>query len=197
MSDIFKTALDNLIKDRDEEDILKKIKQFEDHKKMSFLKNSTPEDYWNASLKNINSRIIDFINNEKRFCWIWGDNGAGKTYCLYAIRNSLIMKGNIFFEIISEYELNYDLNFRNYNAIDNVGMGDNKFKYLSDFYFSIIDWRWKKHKKLFFTSTFSLEQWLSEIYKINPLSSNSISSRLSNQTDVIKLTDKDRRKEKL
>jgi DNA replication protein DnaC len=196
MKEIIKQIIDKL-KNRNEDDVLKAIQETEKNIKeehINFLHNTTPKHFWNADINLIDTRIKDFMNNNKKFCWIYGEYGSGKTYSIYAIRNYLIMQNNIYFEIIMEGEINYDTNFKRINAIDNIGISEGKFKFLSDYYFNLFDYCWRSEKKLYFTSTLSPEKWIEKLRIVNPENAAAIASRLSNVTDIICLTGSDRRK---
>ena len=79
-------------------------------KKLELLKKIKELKFNVSNIKNIDQRILTSI---KRFVWITGVYGTGKTYSLYAIRNNEILnKGNSYFEIQIEADLNYDINYR-------------------------------------------------------------------------------------
>ena len=173
------------------------IEKRKQNNKNIFIQQTTPKEYWKADIKKIDKKITEFIYNDKIFCWIFGNKGVGKTYSLYAVRNHLIIDLNdIYFEIKMEGELDYDVNFKRLNAIDNLAISDNKMKFLADYYFNLIDWHWKTHKKLFLTSTISINKWLELLSKYNIDSAEAISSRFSNKIDNIELFGNDKRKSK-
>ena len=123
--------------------------------------------------------------------------GVGKTFSLYAVRNfNILTKGNIYFDIRMEGELNYDIDFKKINAVDNLAISDSKMKFLADYYFNLIDWKWKTHQKLILTSTKKPNEWLELLSKYNNESAEAISSRFSNSIDIIELIGNDRRKQK-
>lgn len=174
------------------------IKQYENNIKQErfyFLKQTTPQIFQTANIENIDKRIKDFILSNKIFCWIYGDFGRGKSYSIYAVRNYfIIQKGNIYFDIKMEGELNYDIDFKKINAIDNLAISESKMKYLADYYFNLIDWCWKNKKKLYLTSTKKFDEWLSFFSKYNNESAQAIASRFSNNLEYIELLGQDRRK---
>lgn len=160
-----------------------------------YIDMTTHAEYKQANYKKIDNRIIEFINNDKRFCWIHGVKGVGKTYSLYAVRNYYILeKGNTTFNVVMEGELDYDYNFKDINAVDNLCISDAKMKFLADYYFNLIDYCWKCHKKLYLTSTKKYSEWVKLLSNYNMESAEAIASRLSNVTDVIHLEGCDRRK---
>lgn len=159
-----------------------------------FIERTTPKEFLKADIKKIDKRIINFAKGNNLFCWIHGVKGVGKTYSLYAIRNYFIYKGNIYFDIKMEGELNYDIDFRDINAVDNLCMSDSKIKFLSDYYFNLIDWCWKYQKKLYLTSTKDYNFWLDMLSKINLENAEAIASRFSNNIEIIELKGNDKRK---
>lgn len=196
MTEIFKELLKNIkIDDNLIEHHEKKYRENIKQERYLFINNTTPKIYINANFENINKQIKNFINSNKLFCWIYGGYGTGKTYSLYAIRNYHIMqKGNIYFNVVMEGELNYDFNFKKIDSIDNLAISESKMKFLADFYFNLIDWCWKNNKKLYLTSTKDFKEWLSFFSKYNSESSHAIASRFSNNLEVINLGEKDLRK---
>jgi DNA replication protein DnaC len=169
-------------------------KQEEIYQAKLYIDMTTPFEYRNADIKNIDTRIVNFCKNDKRFCWIHGIKGVGKTYSLYAIRNAKIYQGYKTFTVCMEGELNYDMPFKDIDAVDNLCISDSKMKFLADYYFNLIDWCWKCHKKLYLTSTKPLKEWLRMLSMYNTESAEAIASRLSNVTDLVELTGNDRRK---
>jgi DNA replication protein DnaC len=194
----FKNIIEPLLKNYDDEKVNKYRLQYENNiieERRLFIKNTTPKEFINADIKNIDKRLISFMRNEKRFCWISGVKGSGKTYNLYAIRNFLILnKGYIYFDVQMEGELCYDVNFKKIDAVDNLGISESKFKFLADYYFNLIDWSWKQHKKLYLTSTLSYSKWIEILSKYNTESAEAIASRFSNNIEIIELTGDDKRK---
>jgi chromosomal replication initiation ATPase DnaA len=196
MKETIKKIIDSL-KNRNEDDVLKAIQQTENNireEHITFLQNTTPKHFWDADIKSIDYRIAAFMKNDKKFCWIYGEYGNGKTYSIYAIRNYLIMQNNIYFEIIMEGEINYETNFKRISAVDNIGISEGKFKFLSDYYFNLFDYCWRSEKKLYLTSTLNPDKWLDKLRVVNPENAAAIASRLSNVTDIIELIGDDRRK---
>jgi chromosomal replication initiation ATPase DnaA len=193
---IFQKIIDEIKVDDNKVD--EYIKQYEQNIKSErwyFLKKTTPENFWKASITLIDKRIIEFIKNNKIFCWIYGSFGTGKTYSLYAIRNYFIMqKGKIYTNIFQEDILNYDIKIRDIDMIDNFGMTENKLKYLTEFYFTLFDFCWRERKKLYIVSNKHYREWLEMLNKNNAEFSGSIASRFSNNIDCIELQGKDKRK---
>ena len=178
------------------------IKQYEEKKEREIfqqrqflIERTTPKEFIKADIKNIDNRIIDFAKSNKIFCWIYGIKGIGKTYSLYAIRNYQIYKGNIF-DLVMESELNYNKDFRDINAIDNLYMSGSKIKFLSDYYFNLMDYCWKHHKKLYMTSTRHYNEWIKLLSSVNVENAESIASRFSNVIQAIELKGDDKRKNK-
>jgi len=194
----FKKVLEPFLQNYNDERVNKYRAEYENNikeKRLLFIKNTTPKEFINARIENIDKRIINFMENGKLFCWISGVKGVGKTYSLYAIRNFLILsKGNIYFEVQMEGELCYDINFKRINAVDNLGISESKFKFLADYYFNLIDWSWKQHKKLYLTSTLSHEKWIEILSNYNTEAAEAIASRFSNNIEIIDLGNIDRRK---
>lgn len=157
------------------------------------IERTTPKEFINADIKNIDKRIIDFAKGNKTFCWIHGVKGVGKTYSLYAIRNYQIYRGYSF-DLCMEGELNYDKDFRDINAVDNLCISDSKIKFLADYYFNLIDFCWKCHKKLYMTSTKKYNYWIEMLSKVNTENAEAIASRFSNVIEVIELQGADKRK---
>jgi len=170
--------------------------------RLYILQKTTPVEFQDADIKKIDSRIIEFLKSNKIFCWISGVKGAGKSWSLYALRNSKIMQGQKF-EIKMEHEIfwdseknNMNCDYRYINAIDNIEIENSQPKSLIKFYFSIIDWCWKNHKKLFFTASVDCKKWLDMVGRINVDHAESIASRFSKNIEFIELQNIDRRKNK-
>lgn len=194
LKEIKKNQFDN-INDAEIEKYEKRRQEEMRQERQMYIDMTTPEEYKKADYKNIDKRITDFISNDKRFCWIYGVKGVGKTYSLYAIRNYYILeKGNTTFSVVMEGELNYDYSFKDINAVDNLCISDAKMKFLADYYFNLIDYCWKNHKKLYLTATKKYSEWIKMLSNYNMESAEAIASRLSNVTDVIELVGNDRRK---
>ena len=190
----FKNALSGLKVDEEAIKRYEEKKEKEIFQQRQFLiERTTPKEFINADIKNIDKRIIDFARSNKIFCWIYGVKGVGKTYSLYAIRNYQIYRGN-FFDLVMEGELNYDKDFRDINAVDNLCISDSKIKFLSDYYFNLIDYCWKHHKKLYLTSTKKHDYWIEMLSSVNNENAEAIASRFSNAIEVIELKGNDRRK---
>ena len=190
----FKNALKRLKVD---EEAIKKYEEKREkdifQQRQFLIERTTPKEFINADIKNIDNRIINFARSNKIFCWIYGVKGVGKTYSLYAIRNYQIYRGN-FFDLVMEGELNYDKDFRDINAVDNLCISDSKIKFLSDYYFNLIDYCWKHHKKLYLTSTKKHDYWIEMLSNVNNENAEAIASRFSNAIEVIELKGNDRRK---
>ena len=190
----FKNALSGLKVDEEAIKRYEEKKEKEIFQQRQFLiERTTPKEFINADIKNIDKRIIDFARSNKIFCWIYGVKGVGKTYSLYAIRNYQIYRGN-FFDLVMEGELNYDKDFRDINAVDNLCISDSKIKFLSDYYFNLIDYCWKHHKKLYLTSTKKHDYWIEMLSNVNNENAEAIASRFSNAIEIIELKGNDRRK---
>jgi hypothetical protein len=190
----FKNALKELKVDEEA------IKRYEEKKEVDIfqqrqflIERTTPKEFINADIKNIDNKIINFTRSNKIFCWIYGVKGVGKTYSLYAIRNYQIYRGNSF-DLVMEGELNYDKDFRDINAVDNLCISDSKIKFLSDYYFNLIDYCWKHHKKLYLTSTKKHNYWIEMLSYMNNENAEAIASRFSNAIEIIELKGDDRRK---
>ena len=190
----FKNALKGLKVD---EEAIKKYEEKREkdifQQRQFLIERTTPKEFINADIKNIDNRIINFARSNKIFCWIYGVKGVGKTYSLYAIRNYQIYRGNSF-DLVMEGELNYDKDFRDINAVDNLCISDSKIKFLSDYYFNLIDYCWKHHKKLYLTSTKKHNYWIEMLSYMNNENAEAIASRFSNAIEIIELKGNDRRK---
>ena len=190
----FKNALKGL---KVNEEAIKKYEEKREkdifQQRQFLIERTTPKEFINADIKNIDNRIINFARSNKIFCWIYGVKGVGKTYSLYAIRNYQIYRGNSF-DLVMEGELNYDKDFRDINAVDNLCISDLKIKFLSDYYFNLIDYCWKHHKKLYLTSTKKHNYWIEMLSYMNNENAEAIASRFSNATEIIELKGNDRRK---
>jgi hypothetical protein len=88
-----------------------------------------------------------------------------------------------------ENELNYDTNFKKINAVDNVVIEASKIKFLSQFYFDLIDYCWKNEKKLCLTSIHLPEKWLSSFFELKAENAGAIADRMKkNSYELIELT---------
>lgn len=152
--------------------------------------------YQDADIHLIDKRIINFMDNKKNFCWLYGKAGVGKTYSLNAISIARIKSNKIHLKIVKEYNIKYDDTYKNIDAIDDFGLSknENRNKYLLDWYFTLIDSVLENNKKLYITSNLSIQEWIANMKKINDDTVMRIASRLSNVTDIIELIGNDRRK---
>lgn len=169
----------------------------ESENKVIRIKNEIPFEYQNIEYNNVN--FIKFMQSEKIFCWITGATGVGKTAMLYSRKIYEINK-NIYYkrlEIIREIDFNYDTYTKGLIAIDDVGVEENKenrYKYLINYYYDLIDKKRNQNEKCIFTSNLKLNEWIKLLHKYDKFNADRIASRLSIVTDIIELKGEDRRK---
>jgi hypothetical protein len=92
-----------------------------------------------------------------------------------------------------ENELNYDVDFRQINAIDNLTCNEIKIKFLAQFYFNLFDYCWKNKKKLFITATIEPELWLIQLDRFCVENAGAIADRIRQSLEIIYLEGESKR----
>jgi predicted YcjX-like family ATPase len=195
--EIFENMLKEMLNKKPDEKLIeserKKIEDSILENKKQFISMTTPVIYRESWINQIDKRILE---SKKVFIWLTGCTGSGKTFSIQALRNyEIIKKSNLYFNIVMENEMDYNYTkFSQVNAVDNITCESSKLKYLNSLYFDIIDYCCKNKKRLYFTSTKDFQSWINAMAEFSNENARAISSRFSNNIDLIDLGKFDKRK---
>ena len=176
-------------------DWIKEVEKIQD--KLLKIDLYIPKEYHNLTCTNKEFENF-FKQYDYNFLWICGNTGTGKTALLYWKKiNEIINEDMNELNIIREIDFNYESDISGIIAFDDVGIEEkkeNRYKYLINYYYDVIDKKRNFFMKCIFTSNLKFQDWLNILGKYDKLNAERIASRMSNETKVIELKGNDRRK---